>query len=101
MNEEKSKLKKYTPLKDINLKDFFRSKSNVNYLIQKGFIDNERYIMYDKEYRGAYGFPHKLKSITNQKSNNLKNIKDLSMQNNINYHKSIMNLNVRTKDKLP
>ena len=50
MNREKSKLKEYLPLKDKNLKWFIRSRSNMKYLVNRGFIDKEGYIIYDKEY---------------------------------------------------
>ena len=51
LNKEKSKLKEYMPLKDKNLKWYFKSKTNKKYLVERGFVDKKGYIMYDKAYR--------------------------------------------------
>ena len=103
LNQEKSTIKQYIPLKDKNLKWYFRSKSNMKYLVQKGFVDNKGYIMYDREYRRAFGSPDKLKYKYNNKSSSLsKIIKDLSMKNNLNISSNyIVTENIRTKENIP
>lgn len=101
MNIEKSNLKEYVPLKDKNLKCYFRSKTNMKYLIQRGFVDNKGYIMYDKEYKKTFGSPDMIKMNKNKKSLS-KVIKALSLKNknmyNINCFKSN---NYRTIEKVP
>jgi len=103
LNQEKSTIKQYIPLKDKNLKWYFRSKSNMKYLVKKGFVDNKGYIMYDREYRGVFGSPDKLKYKYNNKSSSLsKIIKDLSMKNSLNISSNYMvTENIRTKEKIP
>jgi hypothetical protein len=103
LNQEKSKIKQYIPLKDKNLKWYFRSKSNMKYLVQKGFVDNKGYIMYDREYRRVFGSPDKLKYKYNNNSSSLsKIIKDLSMKNSLNISSNyIVTENIRTKEKIP
>ena len=61
MNQEKSKMKEYVPLKDKNLKWYFRSEINKKYLVEKGFVDKKGYIMYDKEYKDTLSSPNKKK----------------------------------------
>ena len=97
MNQEKSKLKEYVPFKDQNLKWYFRSKSNMKYLVKRGFIDKKGYIMYDKEYRKTLGSPNNLRlKINNKKTGNLeKYILELTLDDNVIYEE------VRTKEKIP
>ena len=97
MNQEKSKLKEYVPLKDQNLKWYFRSKSNMKYLVKRGFVDKKGYIMYDKEYRKTLGSPNNLRpKINNKKTGNLeKYISELTLEDNVIYEE------VRTKEKIP
>jgi hypothetical protein len=97
MNQEKSKLKEYVPLKDQNLKWYFRSKSNMKYLVKRGFVDKKGYIMYDKEYRKTLGSPKNLSSkISNKQTSNLeKYISELTLYDNV------IKEEVRTKEKIP
>jgi hypothetical protein len=97
MNQEKSKLKEYVPLKDQNLKWYFRSRSNMKYLVKRGFVDKKGYIMYDKEYRKSLGSPKNLRPIVNNKktSNLEKYISELTLYDNV------INEEVRTKEKIP
>ena len=103
MNVKQSKLKEYMPLKDKNLKYYF--KNNKDYLVQKGFVDQKGYIMYDKEYRRALGSPirYKNNNNNNRDSNSLtKLINDLSMKNNLHSsQKNVLTKNIRTEFKLP
>ena len=105
MNVEKSKIKDYVPLKDKNLKWYYRSKSNMKYLVQRGFVDKEGYIMYDKEYRKVYGSPYRIRN--NRARNNLslsKIINELSLKNNNSnslYTNNIITENIRTEEKVP
>ncbi len=97
MNREKSKLKEYLPLKDKNLKWFIRSRSNMKYLVNRGFIDKEGYIIYDKEYRQYFGSPTNIRKKTIEKNryNLSKYILASSINNNLNLDY------FRTKEKIP
>lgn len=101
MNQEKSKLKEYVPLRDKNLKWYFRSKSNMKYLKQKGFVDNKGYIMYDKEYRDSLGSPYRLNNKTNNRNSHSlsKVIFELSKNNKISQN-YLLTENIRTKEKV-
>ena len=100
LNHEKSTLNQYISLKDKNLKRYFKSKSNMKYLVQKGFVDKEGYILYDKEYRGVFGSPYKLPNIYTKYNSNLS--KALTMKNNFNSSgKYLLTQNIRIKYKIP
>ena len=103
LNKEKSKLKEYMPLKDKNLKWYFRSKTNKKYLVQRGFVDQKGYIMYDKQYRETLGSRGGLNNNNIKKNKSLsKIIKDISMKNKLNSTSNCFSSqNTRTKDKLP
>ena len=103
MNVEKSKLKDYAPLKDKNLKFYFRSKSNMKYLVQRGLVDKDGYILYDKEYRKVYGSPNRLRENKARNNRSLsKIILELSLNNNNGLNKNyIITENIRTKEKVP
>ena len=107
MNVEKSKLKDYAPLKDKNLKYYFKNDNNKKYLVQRGLIDRQGYIMYDREYRRVYGSPNYLRrnrENQDKKSNSLsKVIFELSLKNDkLNDNKNfIITENIRTKEKVP
>ena len=107
MNVEKSKLKDYAPLKDKNLKYYFKNDNNKKYLVQRGLIDRQGYIMYDREYRRVYGSPNYLRrnrEKKKKKSNSLsKVIFELSLKNDkLNDNKNfIITENIRTKEKVP
>ena len=100
LNPKKSQLKEYVPLKDGNLKLYFRSKSNMKYLMQKGFVDREGYIMYDREYRRSLGSLSKVKSETNKSDKNISKILfQLSFKNQNNNY--LLPPIIRTREKLP
>ena len=102
MNVTQSKLKEYLPLKDKNLRYYLQT--NKDYLVQKGFVDQKGYIMYDKEYRRSLGSPVRYKYNNNSDSNNMtKIINDLSMKSFYlqSPNKTIFNKSIRTGFKLP
>ena len=79
----------------------------MKYLMQKGFVDKEGYIMYDKEYRRSLGPLNKVKCETKKNNKDNKNnnnnlsrvIFDLSIKNNNNNY--VLPPIFRTKDRLP
>jgi len=104
-NNEKSKLKEYLSLKDKNLKWHFRNKNNMKYLVQKGFVDKQGYIMYDKEYKSVFRSPNpkkKTNKANNRNSNSLsKIILETSLKNSLNsqgYY--LQKENIRTEEKI-
>ena len=101
MNVKQSKLKEYVPLTDKNLRYFFLR--NRDYLVQKGFVDQKGYIMYDNEYRRAFGSPGRFIKNNNRINNSIsKIIKNLSTKNYLqNPQKNILTHNIRTELKLP
>ena len=102
MNVTQSKLKEYLPLKDKNLRYYLQI--NKDYLVQKGFVDQNGYIMYDKEYRRTLGSPERFQKMNNRGSKEItKIINDLSLKKNYlqSPQKNILNKNIRTEFKLP
>jgi hypothetical protein len=61
MNKEKSAIKEYLPLKDKNLKNYYKNENIKNDLVKRGIIDKKGYIFYDKNYKGILGSPPKEK----------------------------------------
>ena len=95
MNKEKSAIKEYLPLKDKNLKYYYKNENIKNDLVKRGVIDKKGYIMYDKNYKGVLGSPPKEK----KDNKNLKNIiKDLSKNNEVIGNGS--GNNIKTKEKI-
>ena len=105
-NNEKSKLKEYLSLKDKNLKWHFRNKNNMKYLVEKGFVDKQGYIMYDKEYRSIFRSPNnKIKKTDNANNRNNKSLSKIiletSLKNNINNPgQYLQKENIRTEEKV-
>jgi hypothetical protein len=95
MNKEKSAIKEYLPLKDKNLKNYYKNENTKNDLVKRGFIDKRGYIFYDKNYKGILGSPPKEK----KDKKNLNNIiTDLSKNNKIIDNGS--GGNIKTKEKI-
>ena len=95
MNKEKSAIKEYLPLKDKNLKNYYKNENIKNDLVKRGFIDKKGYIFYDKNYKGILGSPPKEK----KDKKNLNNIiTDLSKNNKIIDNGS--GGNIKTKEKI-
>lgn len=97
MNKDKSAIKEYLPLKDKNLKYYFKNENIMNDLVKRGFVDKKGYIMYDKNYKGVLGSPPKEK----KDNKNLKNIiNDLSQNNKVLSKGSGSGNNIKTKEKI-
>ena len=95
MNKEKSAIKEYLPLKDKNLKYYYKNENIKNDLVKRGIIDKKGFIMYDKNYKGVLGSPPKEK----KKNKNFKNIiNDLSKDNKVIGNGS--GYNIKTKEKI-
>lgn len=95
MNKEKAAIKEYLPLKDKNLKNYYKNENIKNDLVKRGVIDKKGYIMYDKNYKGVLGSPPKEK----KDNKNLKNIiTDLSKNNKVMGNGS--GNNIKTKEKI-
>ena len=95
MNKEKSAIKEYLPLKDKNLKNYYKNENIKNDLVKRGFIDKKGYIFYDKNYKGILGSPPKEK----KDKKNLNNIiTNLSKNNKIIDNGS--GGNIKTKEKI-
>ena len=80
MNKEKAAIKEYLPLKDKNLKYYYKNENIKNDLVKRGFIDKKGFIMYDKNYKGVLGSPPKEKK-NNKNFENI--INDLSKNNKV------------------
>ena len=95
MNKEKSAIKEYLPLKDKNLKYYYKNENIKNDLVKRGVIDKKGFIMYDKNYKGVLGSPPKEKK--NKKNfNNI--INDLAKDNQVIDNGS--GFNIKTKEKI-
>ena len=57
VNKEKSSLKDYVALYDYHLSNYLSSSLIQKELINKGFIDDDGFVMYDKEHREVMGIP--------------------------------------------
>ena len=98
-NKITSSKKEYISLFDFHLKNFFSSGIIRKELEQKGFIDSEGYILYDKLYKDAMGNnPKKKKFTEKQMKDKIKsNINDIKMQT-MNHNKNKDDINIFTND---
>ena len=98
-NKLTSNKKEYISLFDYHLKNFFSSEIIRKELENKGFIDSEGYILYDKLYKDEMGNNIKKKGFTKkQMKDKIKsNIKDIKMQT-MNHDKNMDDINIFTND---
>ena len=109
VNKEKSSLKDYVALYDYHLVHYLS-----NFLVQrelknKGFIDKDGYVMYDKEYKGVMGTPSTQKKPKNKEQLNkkvLNSIKQIDVASRlkdkeVDSKQQALKTNVATEQKIP
>jgi hypothetical protein len=109
INKEKSTMKDYVALYDNHLKSFFSSEVIKKDLINRGFINEKGFIMYDPVYRSVMGCQSKNHQKINKDELNKKlvnSIKGINVGNNykdkeINAKKMVMRENSPILKKLP
>ena len=108
-NKEKSSLKDYVALYDYHLSHYLSSSLIQKELLSKGFIDNDGFVMYDKEYREVMGAPsimNKTMSKDQMKKKVLNSIKQIDVScrisdKELDSKKAALKLNNATHKKLP
>ena len=85
-NKQKSTMKDYVSLYDYHLKTFFSSEMIQKNLINKGFINSQRFIMYDPLYKNSITKIRKKNKINEKELNNkiLSSIHGINVPSNIN-----------------
>ena len=96
-NKKKSTIKDYVALYDYHLSGFFSSENTRKNLMDKGFIDNKGFIMYDPVYRSVMGA--QCKNTKKYEGEELKN-KLISSINGIDVPSRIKDKEINTKKEV-